>query len=720
MRIRISGTVQGVGFRPAVYRTASSLGVSGTVRNDGSDVVIDTDADETFLDELVRNLPPLAVIENTEITRTAYRGGKGFFIADSGEGTGGVGIPTDTAVCANCLKDMETGRRKGYEFTTCTDCGARFTLMTGIPYDRRNTAMSDFRMCQVCASEYDDPANRRFHHQTVCCPDCGPRYRLIGADENVIPGDPLRGFADIVRKGGIGVAKSWGGMHICAVPEMADRLRVWYGRPQKPFALMIRDMDSVSRYAEPDAGETEHLTSVHRPIVLVRKTPSDITEDLSPGLDNIGIFLPYTGMQHMLFRRLGRDALIMTSANLPGEPMILDDLAVLELRADAYLLHDQRITNRADDSVLRVNGPNVSFIRKSRGHIPSYIRTDMDGDVAAIGAQENLTASVSAGGKIWTTQHIGDGGSFGIPEYLDEAVRSLIRMTGCRPAVIAMDLHPGYSNRRIGRALANEFGADVIEIQHHWAHAAALLADNKKDECIAISVDGTGYGADGNAWGGEILRADLSGYERIAHLQNIPLLGSEKALYDLRRLKFAIDSINGTPSQLFSEKDSEVLRKMIPSSVMTSSFGRLLDALAFTLGVCNVRTYDGEPAMKMEPLLSRGRMLNGFGTELNGKEIMTAGLFARIRREDRREDTAYSIIRNVVDVMVMTACDAADSAGIRNIGLTGGVSYNSPIRSMVEEGVRKRGLDLLVHRTVPNGDGGISVGQAAIALKVSR
>ena len=717
MKIRISGTVQGVGFRPAVYRVACSLGLSGNVWNDGSDVVIDTDGDTTFLDELKRNLPPLAVIESIDVEKTRYEGKKGFSILVSEDGSGRVGIPTDTAVCGNCMNDMMIGRRKGYEFTTCTDCGARFTLLSRLPYDRHNTSMSDFKMCQTCESEYNDPNDRRFHHQTICCPECGPKYRLTDRGGAPVPGDPVKEFAKIISKGKIGIAKSWGGMHICAVPEKIDELREWYGRPQKPFALMARDMTAVKRYALPTAEETEQMMSAHRPIVLVKKILSEMTENVSPGLDNIGMFLPYTGMQHMLFSHLDEDALIMTSANLPGEPMILDDDHILELNADAYLLHDQKIVNRADDSVLRMNGKNVSFIRKSRGHIPSYITTDLKGDAVSIGAQENLTASVAVEGRIWTTQHIGDGGSLGVPEYLDEAVRSLMRMLGSGPSVIAMDLHPGYSNRRLGRILSEEFGAEIIEVQHHWAHAASLLADNQEEECVAISVDGTGYGADGNAWGGEILLADMERYERIAHLQNIPLLGSEKALYDLKRLKFAIDEMNGISSELFNDRDSEILRKMVPSSVRTSSFGRLLDSLAFTLGVCERRTYDGEPAMKMEPLLSRGRMIEGFETELKGKEVMTAGLFSRIDGKCNRNDTAYSIVRNVIRVMVMTACDAADSAGIKKIGLTGGVSYSSPICSMVEEEVKNRGLDLLVHRRVPNGDGGISVGQAAIALR---
>lgn len=717
MRIRIRGTVQGVGFRPAVYRTAVSLNLNGSVWNDGSDVVIDINDASRFLKEFEKNVPPLAVIEDISIQNVPFKGDKGFSIIRSSDGSGGVGIPADTAVCDNCLKDMKEGRRKGYEFTTCTDCGARFTLLTDLPYDRNNTAMAEFPMCPSCKEEYNDPNNRRFHHQTVCCPDCGPKYRLIDGRGSEIPGDPVTAFANILENGKIGVAKSWGGMHICALPEKIGELREWYRRPQKPFALMVRDIGVLREYAEPNEKEMEQVTSVHRPIVLMKKTENDITELISPGLDSIGIFLPYTGMQHKLLNNVKGGALIMTSANLPGEPMLLDDGDVTELNADAYLLHDQRIMNRADDSVVRVNCGSPMFIRKSRGHVPSYISIDAKGCSVGIGAQENLTASVAFNGRIHTTQHIGDGDSLGVPEYLDSSTHSLIRMLKCEPSVVAMDMHPGYSNRPLGRILSEEFGAELMEVQHHWAHAASLLAENGIDECISLSLDGTGYGADGNAWGGEILRADLSSYERLAHLQNIPLLGSEKALYDLRRLKFAIDELNGIDSGMFDERSTEVLRKLMPSSVKTSSFGRLLDAISFTLGVCEKRTYDGEPAMKLEALLARGKMIDGFSAAVKGDEIITTDLFTQMKREQNKNDVAYSMVRSVVNAMVDVACSKASDLGIDHIGLTGGVSYNGPICTMFTEEVSKRGLKALMHTKVPNGDGGISVGQAAIAAK---
>ena len=718
MRIIIRGTVQGVGFRPAVYRTAVALGVTGTVRNSGSDVVIEVENADGFINELKKNLPPLAVIDSVSLESVAFNNDlSDFTIIDSSDGDGGVGIPTDTAICEKCVTDIADGRRKDYGFTSCTDCGARFTLISDIPYDRKNTSMNGFRICPTCNNEYSGPKNRRFHHQTVCCPECGPQYRLTDGNGRVIDGEPIETFAGILDSGKIGVAKSWGGMHICALPEKINEMREWYGRPQKPFAVMVRDVEAIGKYAEPGKGELEQLLSPQRPIVLVKKVKNDLTERISPGLDSIGLFLPYTAMQHILFKKLKTDALIMTSANLPGEPMILDDDHVLELGADAYLLHNQRILNRADDSVIRVDNGIVSIIRKSRGHIPSYITVRDKGCVVGLGAHENITASVAVNGRIHSTQHIGDGNSFGIPEYLETASRSLMRMLKCKPSVVALDLHPRYSNRSFGYALGKELGAEVIEIQHHWAHAASLLVDNDVKDAVVLSVDGTGYGDDGNAWGGEVLRSDLTKYKRLAHLQNIPLLGSEKALYDLRRLKFAIDEMNGDNNNLFDDKDSEILRKMMSSSVRTSSFGRVLDALAFTLGVCTARTYDGEPAMKIESLLSKGKLIEGFETERKKGEIMTAELFSRIKGYQNKSDVAYSIVKNILDEMVNVSCDDALSKGVEYIGITGGVSYNGPICSMVEECVKGRGLKLLRHRNVPNGDGGISVGQAAIALR---
>ncbi len=715
MRISIRGTVQGVGFRPAVFRVASAVGANGTVRNDGSVVTIETDKD--IVDDIMRNLPPLAVIESVNREDVPYKGPEGFRVIESSKGAGGVSIPADTAICDRCLRDMTEGRRKGYPFTTCTDCGARFTLMRSLPYDRDKTSLDEFPMCQTCKKEYVDPEDRRFHHQTVCCPECGPRYFLFDRNGKALSGDPITEFASMLSEGRFGIAKSWGGMHICSVPERIPELREWYGRKQKPFAIMVRNADSVTKYALPTEKEMERLTSPGRPIVLLKKIINDITEATSPGLDNIGIFLPHTGMQHLLFNAYGGDALVMTSANMPGEPMILDDRDVMSLGADMYLLHDQKIINRADDTVLRMYGDRTFYIRKSRGSTPSYLDVGSDKSVVGIGAQENLAAAVAAGGRMHFTQHIGNGESFGVTDYLEKATDSLIGMTGCTPEIVAMDLHPGYANRAYGRRLAERYGAEILEIQHHWAHGAALLAENRVGRAAIIAVDGTGYGDDGNAWGGEVLLCDAECYRRTAHLQNIPLLGGEKAVRDIRRLKFAVDRLNGERSSFVSDEEDAILGKMMGKSIGTTSLGRLLDTLAYSLGVCSIRSYDGEPAMKMEPLLSRGRLIPGFETETRKGEIMTAHMFKGISERKDKANVAYSIVHAAAKALADEACSAAEDEGIRYVGVTGGVSYSRPICDIFKNVVSGRGLELMTHDMIPNGDGGISAGQAAIALR---
>jgi len=718
MRIVYKGVVQGVGFRPAVYRAAKRFGLSGTVRNYGSDVIVDVNDGDLFQQSFISEIPPLAQIDEVIVIDLPLPPDtEGFHIIGSQTGHFGMSIPTDIRICRECLDDIKNGRRMDYPFTTCTNCGPRFTLLEDLPYDRDSTAMDEFPMCPDCLKEYSDPFDRRFHHQTICCPKCGPSYRLTGKDGTTIYGDPIEEFARMLSEGKIGVMKSWGGMHICCTLDNIAKLRKWYGREQKPFAIMVRDETSVNKFGNPTDEEMKYLTSEHRPIVLVRKKPFEITDLISPGLDNIGIFLPYTIAQHLVFTHLKKDALVMTSANVPGEPMIVDDSEIFELGADMYLIHNQRISNRADDSVLRMFGERSFFIRRSRGHIPSYIQIPLGGSVVSVGAHENLTGSIAVDRRIHPTQHIGDGDGIGVIDYLEDAIKTHIRLLDCRPEIIAMDLHPGYANRSLAKRLAEEFNSNIIEVQHHWAHAASLMIDNYTESAVALTLDGSGYGTDGTVWGGEVLSADLSSFTRIATMEGIPLLGSEKALYDLRRLRFAIDAMNKVENDSFSDSESSVLMKMMNNSVKCSSMGRLMDALSYSLGICSVRTYDGEPAMKLEPYLARGKLIPGFETEIKNNIVRTVELFSRIGKEDKA-DTAYSIIYNIMKCLTESAIDAAYSKGIEQIGITGGVSYNSTVCKMFSEIAKDSGHGLIFHNSIPNGDGGVSVGQAAIALKM--
>jgi hydrogenase maturation protein HypF len=404
---------------------------------------------------------------------------------------------------------------------------------------------------------------------------------LDGKGNHIEGFDPIARFADLLHGGSIGVAKSWGGMHICSTLPTLPRLREWYHRKEKPFAIMVRDMDAARKYGLPTELEVEHLRSYHRPVVLVRKSDLPVNEEISPGLGTVGMFLPYSGMHHLLFRHLKEDALVMTSANVPGEPMVLRDSDALELNAEAYLMHDREIINRCDDSVLRTYDRHTYFIRRSRGHIPSSIDIPLKGQAIGLGAQENLCGAVAKDGRLFTTQYIGDGDSLRVIEFLAASINYFRTLLGVdKVQAVGVDLHPGYTNRKLGKNLAIASGAELVQVQHHWAHAAALMLEAGHDEMVVLTLDGTGYGTDGQAWGGEVLRADLGSFDRVAHLQGIPLLGGEMAVRDPRRLVFAMDEMAGRPGGYFGDREAAVLRKLMSSSPLTTSFGRILDALA--------------------------------------------------------------------------------------------------------------------------------------------
>jgi hydrogenase maturation protein HypF len=724
MKLVIHGIVQGVGFRPTVHRIARSLNLRGYVQNNGSNVVVEIDGDgDEFLRELEEGLPPLARIDRIErqvSVAKALDGIEGFIIVPSKEGQKGIGIPNDVALCDTCRRELfdPSNRRYLYPFTNCTDCGARFTVIEDLPYDRSKTSMREFPMCQTCRDEYSDPDNRRFHHQTISCPQCGPRYQLLDRNGNEIGNDPIADFAARIDEGEIGVAKSWGGMHICCSMEAIPRLREWYGRKHKPFAIMIRDLEALEAHGFPTDHEIQLLTSPHRPVTLVAKNHSEGMDWASPGLNNIGVFLPYTAMHEILFHHLDADAMVMTSANVPGEPMMLDDRDVLSLGADSYLLHDRRVVNRCDDSVVRSFDESTHFIRRSRGHIPSSIESPFRGRAIGIGAQENLTAAIAMDGRIYPTQYVGDGDSIGVIEFLEQAVRYQTRLLGLDSLdVVAMDLHPGYSNRRMGKIIGEEYGAEIIEVQHHWAHASSLMVDSGENEMIALTLDGTGYGEDGRAWGGEVLHTTFQGFERVGHLEEIPLLGGEKAVRDIGRLVFALSELNGRRCDIFDEGEAAIFRKMMTGSLRTSSFGRILDTLSCYLGVCRNRSYDGEPAMKLEALLESGRKIHEFEVDISNGVVKTVPMFGQLfEMGGRREDLALSFVHDLLTGMLEVAFETAESSETRNVGLTGGVAYNGTISSIVKNKVLREGLNFIGHNRVPNGDGGISTGQAAIAL----
>jgi hydrogenase maturation protein HypF len=737
MKIVFYGLVQGVGFRPAVYRVAKVLGLRGYIRNNGSNVEVVVNKDhEKFVEKLKIELPPLARITRMEYDDspqdTEYND---FSIVLSEDGERSSVIPSDTALCDGCISELfnKKDRRYLYPFINCTDCGARFSAIVKVPYDRENTSMKDFPLCEKCNAEYDLPSDRRFYAQTISCPDDGPRFTMYGNDKKEIEADNvIEHFASEIDHGKIGVLKSWGGMHLICNLDVLDRFRKWYKRPQKPFAVMARNINVAREMAQISLFEERLLTSLQRPILILRKKQEHLDDPLlelvSPGLDNIGLYLPYSAIQHLLFRNLKSDAIIMTSANPPGEPIIIDNDGVFKLGVDIYLLHNRNIINRIDDSVIVPFEDRTFFIRKSRGFVPIGLNPYHNKNIISVGPEENLTSGVSTGGKFYPSQYIGDVRDYNVYEFLKSATYHLMELFGVKEVdAIGCDLHPLYTSSRFAHELGEKFNAKVFEIQHHWAHAVSLMVDNEIYEpVICLTLDGVGYGSDGNLWGGEVMVSSLTNFERVARLDYLPLIGGDKAVSDPRRVVFAISEILGIDTDFFDENMSMILKKAMEKSPKSCSFGRFLDAISCHLNVCCKKTYDGEPAIKLEKYLNMGEKKYDFHCNVTDSDplvIETLPLFKTLfeytsvkdLNVKNKSDLAYSMVSSVLEKMVSVACSKARELKIPYIGLTGGVAYDLPIVKIVKAEVEKQGFKPLLHNNVPCGDGGISVGQNTIA-----
>ncbi len=722
MKLIFKGVVQGVGFRPTIYRIAKKLNLNGYVLNKGSEVevVIDKKKDE-FIKQVKDHLPSIAKITEI-IEKNDNRTFDDFKILHSEKGERQSLIPIDVGICNDCLKELldEKDRRYHFPFTNCTVCGARYSLVKDVPYDRERTSMDVFKLCRDCQQEYKNPLNRRYHAQTISCPKCGPKYNLYDKKKKDLgEKHAIKRFANQIDAGKIGVIKSWGGMHLCCNLSQISRFRGWYGRPQKAFALMVRDLETAKKYANINEDEKKKLLSKSRPIVLLNKINC---EEVSPGLNTIGLFLPYTGLHHLLFSYLKSDALVMTSSNIPGEAMITTDEEAFSIDADIYLLHNRSIPNRVDDSVVRLWKDNTFFIRRSRGYVPEPIAVSYNNRILSVGAGENITGAISHNKSVYATQYIGNSKYYSTLEFLEDSLNYLIKLIMKKPKIdaIVQDLHPGYDSRKIAKKFSEEFSVPLFEVQHHWAHAVSLLVDRNIKESVVLTLDGLGYGSDGTYWGGEILISNFEEFDRVGHLGYIPLLGGDQATRDPRRLVFAVFK-KFDIEKFFTGDEASILSKLMDKSPQSCSLGRVLDTLSCYLNICTKRTYDGEPAMKLEKYLSVGESKYSFNSEVKNGVVGTIDLFRQLDEminkpltEKEKADFVFSFVKTILDDLTNIAIDYTDNLGIKNVGLTGGVSYNIPIVEMIEKQVEKAGLKLTVHNQIPNGDGGISIGQNAI------
>jgi hydrogenase maturation protein HypF len=747
--IKVSGIVQGVGFRPFIYRTAAKNGLVGYVRNRGDavvEIVVEGKKDNVaqFLEDLKEEKPPLAQIYN--IT-TDYDGDmEGFeeftIIKSSGEAElSGSVIPPDVSICDECLKELRDPKnpRFNYFFITCTDCGPRYTITRGLPYDRPNTTMQEFQMCDYCAREYGDPSNRRFHAQTVACPKCGPKaYLTSNTGEPVECKNPIREAGRLLEEGYVVAIKGNGGFHVATATTKAHpiaRLRKVKHRKQKPFAIMAPDLETVRSFAEVNPWEAELLTSYRKPIVLLKKR-SDyyLSELVSPELHSVGVMLPYTGLHAMLFDGVEEPAFVMTSANPPSEPIVTrnaEAIKKLGSTVDYFLLHNRTIAQRCDDSVVRFHKEDPCLIRRSRGYAPEPIQTKFFSDrcVLAVGGELNVTSCLLIGNKAFISQHIGDVENLETLRFMKNSIEHLTKLTNSRVEVVACDLHPKFTTTKLAQELGKKLECPVVQVQHHHAHAVALMAEWNVEEMVGITCDGFGYGQDGTAWGGEVLYCNREGFRRLGHLESQPMVGGDSATY--YPLRMAAGILHGTmdiTEWLMSKSDkfphgkreAEVILKQLEKGSMleTTSCGRVLDAISALLGICYERTYEGEPAMKLESAALKGKDLLNLAPRFKGKVLETTSLVHEIfTKKDSctRADLAYSAQSYLARGLAELAVRKAERLNVKHVGFSGGVAYNEHITATIRKAVEKEGFRFLVHHKIPAGDGGTSFGQAIVA-----
>lgn len=762
-RIRVVGVVQGIGFRPFIYSQATKRQLTGHVLNTGNsavNIVVEGPKKKIveFIEAIETEKPALAVLDSITTTWHMAAGAYSEFtirVSQDESQAGGSIIPADIAICEECLNDISNpkSRHHNYPFTCCAICGPRYTTIVDTPYDRERTTMNEFPLCSDCSREYNDPHYRRYNAQTICCPKCGPSFRLLDQKGRVVETDNtfLR-TVELLNRGAIIAVKGLGGIHLAVRASMepqVQRLRRLRHKPTKPLAIMSPDMASIREYAVITPGAEELLTSWRRPVVVLpKRKPFSLASSLAPDLDTIGVMLPYSGINRLLFDGLDDLALVMTSANPSGLPTEIHATTFQESfmkMADYLLTHNRTIYQRCDDSVvIPVNGKGL-IVRRSRGYTPEPIETRYAGPpILAVGAREKNTGAIYDGTRIFLTQHIGDVDGPDTLGFLLSSLahlRKLLRVKALR--AIACDLHPDFLTTRFAEELANTDGVSLVRVQHHHAHLAALLADHRlppDQRIVAICSDGAGYGTDRTIWGGEILAGDASGYERRAHLRPQPMPGGDLAAeYPLRMLigilakYYSIDELEqqfGHLARTQLPRKEEELRIAVQQVIkrinapLTSSTGRVLDAISALLGVCGHRLYEGEPAIKLEAYANEGQPNPAIKftlpvTEDHGHLVMETGdLLLQVwdqRQRFKGPDIALAVHHALGEAMAQAAIAIARRDGIRKVGFTGGVAYNHILTHTILDLVQRNGLELLLHNYLPPGDAGTSAGQALVA-----
>ncbi len=705
-RFRVRGVVQGVGFRPFVHGLATRRGLGGFVLNDGEGVVVEVEGDDATLDEFADALraeaPGLARVDQVVAEALAPSGDRAFRIVESRPTGRAALIPPDVTTCDDCLRELfdPADRRYRYPFLNCTQCGPRFTIVRDVPYDRARTTMVGFELCADCRREYEDPANRRFHAEPTCCPVCGPRLS-----------PSLEEAVGLLRAGKIVAVKGIGGYHLACDAgdeEAVARLRARKHREEKPFAVLTDAPDSL---AEISAEELELLRSPARPIVLVRRlAAASVAPSVAPGTPWLGLLLPYSPLHHLLCADLGRP-LVLTSGNRSDEPIAVDDDDARERLgeiADAFLAHNRPIHRRCEDSVVRAGFP----VRRSRGHVPTALPLpDRARPLVAAGAELKSTFCVGRGGEAFVSAHLGDLDSEAAYRAFRDDLRLYLAMLGVEPEIVAHDLHPEYLATKWA---LEQPDAELVGVQHHHAHAAGCLAEHGEEgPALALVFDGTGYGTDGTLWGAELLRCDLAEFERVAHLEPVPLPGGEAAIREPWRVAAVHLERAGVPVPWPAWAQVRESLKLDPP--LASGMGRLFDAVAALLGIRDRVSYEGQAAAELEQLAGE-TPADPYPWRFGDATDLVTVCYLELEAGRAREEVAARFHETVA----AAAADACAEAGEpRAVVLSGGSFQNLRLLRSTRARLEALGFRVLTHRLVPPNDGGISYGQAAIAARRS-
>lgn len=745
--IRIEGVVQGVGFRPFVFRLASEFGINGWVLNSSEGVTIWAEAEEeviaSFYQEILNHPPKLAMIVKHSIKHRDLKGFDHFFIKHSERSDHkDVIISPDVSTCEDCYREiMDPGdHRYHYPFTNCTNCGPRFTIIMDVPYDREKTTMRDFPMCPECAREFDDPMFRRFHAQPNCCPKCGPQTTLKDLEGNIYKGLGHQ----FLKEGKILAVKGLGGFHlVCDATkrEPVAALRKRKVREFKPFAVMCKNLDVVRRYCRLSQCEAELLESPAHPIVILKRLRfDDLPPEIAPGIDTLGVMLPYTPLHHLLFAE-GLEILVMTSANISDDPLIIDnDEASKKLKgiADYFLIHNRQIYNRCDDSVAAVVGGGVQIYRRARGYVPLPVELPVDppGVILGCGGDLKNTFCMTKGRGAYLSQHLGDINHYGNYQQFLYTIPRFETMLDVKPDIIVYDLHPDYMATRWAKGLQ---GVQKVAVQHHQAHMASCLAENQVTEpVLGVVCDGTGYGLDDAIWGFEFFAGTPEHLERIAHLDYMPLPGEITIKHPSRMAFTYLYELFGDAGLQYaqrylpalSKEEQGVLVKQLENrinTVLTSSCGRLFDAVSALLGICTKVQYEGQAAIELETQADRNAA-DPYSFDFNtasrpytlGARKIFAGILDDLQRNEPVSIIAGRFHRTVAEMIIMVLEKMRDDTGLNVAALSGGVFQNRLLFLLLHKKLVERGFEVLVHHKVPTNDGGVSLGQVYIASEVIR